>query len=314
MKKIFEVFFSGYTEICEMEDGYFYPQRFSSELRAFLEGIKYKRCNCSAGIIIKADKCNKIKFDYRTYDGLGFAEFDVLNKSTSRTERFSFANSEGTFEINGNEEDIEIYLGYQNMFAFKNIIIDATPAEKPKNTILCYGDSITHGYHCQYSSEIFPAVLGRNFDAEVYNFGIGGIHSRREIIDNIENYDKPLFITYEYGTNDWNYEKDTKDAIKSLFKDLNQIYPDVPVFVILPLPRRTQNVVKNYGTLMDFREWIHNEAIQFENYVILDYFNDFDVDIHFAPDGIRPNNDGEHMLSTYILSDIKSALKKGKCQ
>lgn len=311
MQKVFEDFFSGYTEICEMEDGYFYPHRFSRKLRIFFEEIKFERCNCSAGIIIKADKCNKIKFDYRTYDSLGFSEFDVLYKNTQKMEHITFSNSEGTFEVNGNGGSVEIYLGYQNMFAFKNILIDAIPAKKPKNTILCYGDSITHGYHCQYSSEIFSAVLGRNFDAEVYNFGIGGLHTKKEVIKDIKAYEKPLFITHEYGTNDWNYEKDTKEDIKFIFKNLNQIYSDVPVFVILPLPRKTQNEVKNYGTLMDFREWIRDEAMRFKNLIILDYFNDFDVDIHFATDGIHPNNDGEHMLSSYILRDIKSVLAKG---
>lgn len=311
MQKVFDEFFYGWTEICKMEDGYFYPQRFSAELRTFFEE-EFGRCNCSAGIIIKANKCNRIKFDYKTYDGLGFAEFDVLYKNTQKMEHIAFSNSEGTFEVDGNEGDVEIYLGYQNMFAFKNILIDGTVVKKPQKTILCYGDSITHGYLCQYSSEIFPAVLARNFDAEVYNFGIGGLHTKKEIINDINIYEKPLFITYEYGTNDWHYEKDTKEDIKIIFKNLNQIYPDIPVFVILPLPRRTQDEIKCYGTLIEFRDWIRSETLQFNNLYVLDYFNDFDVNIHFAADGIHPNNDGEHMLSSYILKDIRRVVLKGE--
>ena len=57
---------------------------------------------------------------------------------------------ENVIYVEGNEDNIEIYLGYQNMFAFKNFIIDAESAKPHTNTILCYGDSITHGYCSQY--------------------------------------------------------------------------------------------------------------------------------------------------------------------
>ena len=149
MQDIFSEFFEGYTEVCDMDGGYAFPQRFSGKLKKFFEEIKFRRCNCSAGIVIRANKCKKFCFDYKTFDGLGFAEFDVLNKSTHKTEHYHLSETEGTFEIIANEDNIEIYLGYQNMFAFKNFIIDSCGQKGIQNFASFQGGDRKQIKNCQ---------------------------------------------------------------------------------------------------------------------------------------------------------------------
>ena len=104
--------------------------------------------------------------------------------------------------------------------------------------ILVLGDSITQGYDAVYPSQSYANKLAWALDAEIVNQAIGGEIFRPAILD--ENLPfTPDLITVAFGTNDWsgqtaeNFEKNAD----GFYTKLATLYPNTPVFAILPIWR-----------------------------------------------------------------------------
>lgn len=178
-----------------------------------------------------------------------FGYFDVYENGVL-TNHFGIDNIDGevaTFNVklSSNEKHVEIYFPWAVKVDFKDVCIDdgatLTPKNRDKN-ILCYGDSITHGYNAIYPSLSYSSKLAKKLNADIVNKAIGAeiFFPELSACKPSRNYD---FVTVAYGTNDWSKcskEVFTNNA-KTFFENLYSNYKNTPVFVITPIWRADLN-------------------------------------------------------------------------
>lgn len=312
-KEIILKYFSSYVDMDE-EDGYIFLYRFSKEQRDFYEsesGWFGHQSRCPAGAFLFVKKCGKISFDfYSNQEGLESIPFNCLTEDgVSKTYNLSLSDNKGKAEFDFGGKDVKIYFPYAIKVGFKNFVIEGEAEEKNDKKIFCFGDSITQGYYTEEMSSIYPSRLGRKYNVEAFNFGVGGYFIRPGILNDKDLLGTPEFITFAYGTNDWFYENDFTEGIKTVFDTISERYKGIPVFIILPLPRRVQNDVKKGGTLEDVRQDIIKAAEGYENFHVLRCAADLDFDKHLSADGVHPNNEGLKYFADDVLAKIEDILK-----
>lgn len=166
----------------------------------------------------------------------------------------------------GNEHRITLWLPNLATARLSNIELDdgasITPIEYKKK-MLCFGDSITHGYDAAFPSKSYVNRMTSHFDTFTVNQAIGGERFVPEILLEDTCY-KPDIITVAYGTNDWSGL--TKEVFhprcEQFFEKLARIYPDALRFAILPIWRADANTGKQKyeGSLDEACEFIAETA------------------------------------------------------
>ena len=133
--------------------------------------------------------------------------------------------------------------------------------------ILVLGDSITQGYDAVYPSQSYANKLAWALDAEIVNQAIGGEIFRPAILD--ENLPfTPDLITVAFGTNDWsgqtaeNFEKNAD----GFYTKLATLYPNTPVFAILPIWRADWEKVTRAKPFHESREILRGLAEKHPNF------------------------------------------------
>jgi len=108
--------------------------------------------------------------------------------------------------------------------------------EKSKK-ILFFGDSITQGYDATYPSMSYVNRVGRHFDAEILNQGIGGyVFDSENLFPDIGF--EPDLIFVAYGTNDKRKDMNAyRNNVGGYMRRLSEIYPKQPIYVITPIWR-----------------------------------------------------------------------------
>lgn len=184
------------------------------------------------------------------------------------------------------------------------------PAEY-KRTMIAFGDSITHGAYAKYACMTYAMQTARMLDAKLYNFGIGGERFRmKKIVKG--TYPECDFVTVAYGTNDYSHQPKEafEEKMPSFFAQLNEAFPNTPIFVILPLWRRMEawEEKKPLGYLQDVRDRIAEECKKYPNITVLDgskwvpHMKDFYGDSTW----LHPNDLG---MSQYALGLSKAILE-----
>lgn len=178
-----------------------------------------------------------------------------------------------------------------------------TPVKKQK-TIICYGDSITQGYDARYASLAYPNQLAEALDAEIFNKAIGGERFNPELT-RFPDPVKPDLITVAYGTNDWSHSpaEDFRTKVCGFFRNLNGIYPDVPVVVILPLWRtKCETRITEVGSFADMHGEIRKVCAQYPQIRLI---NGLTLVPHreecFSPDVLHPNDFGFQFMGRNLL-------------
>ncbi len=141
----------------------------------------------------------------------------------------------------GGEHRITLWLPNLASAKLSNIELDDGATITPinyKKKLLCFGDSITHGYDAAFPSKSYVNRMTSHFDAFTVNQAIGGERFVPEIL--LENTEyKPDIVTVAYGTNDWSGT--TKEIFhprcEAFFEKASRIYPDAHKFAILPIWR-----------------------------------------------------------------------------
>jgi lysophospholipase L1-like esterase len=141
-----------------------------------------------------------------------------------------------------------------------NINSSIQPYER-KLTYLALGDSITQGYVTKHPHLTYVNLVGQMFDARIYNQAIGGdIFDENNLVDDLKSIN-PDFITVAYGTNDWSRGVDIDKSARAYFKKLKAIFPDKPIFAIVPIHRNhIDGILKGGITLEQARVIIENAA------------------------------------------------------
>ena len=247
----------------EEKDGYIFPKRFTEKQAkvAFDRGFNPKQNATSSMFIEFITDANEIKFDYFVCPGSSKDCFniDVLVDGINTFNYHHETNSEkGTLVIPLEKTGrVSIYLpnldgiGIKNFEVFGNI-----ESFKRKNKFLALGDSITQGYVTKHPYLTYVNMLAYNLDAVVLNQGIGGdVFYDGNLDEDLEFI--PDFITVAYGTNDWSKSKNVKENADAYFKKLREIYPQIPVFALLPIFRGgIIGDIRNGFSLEDIRKQI----------------------------------------------------------
>jgi len=139
------------------------------------------------------------------------------------------------------EKLVEIYLPWSKAAWLSGITLDdgaaLVPAKHAK-TMLCYGDSITHGYDAVYPSRSYTSRLARLLDADNANRAIGGDTFFPELLE-LDEPVSPDIVTVAYGTNDWYRHNPVHYArmCGEFYRRLSAKFETAEIFAITPLWR-----------------------------------------------------------------------------
>lgn len=222
---------------------------------------------------------------------------------------------EKKFDLGEGEKEITVYFPWSAEADIISAEIDDGAKIEPvrkKLKMLCFGDSITHGYDALSPSNTYSAILTDAISADSRNKGIGGEMFRPELALCREDTD-PDIITVSYGSNDWKksasrdvFEKNCSEFYEAISKN----YPNAKIFALTPIWRAdADNATSPVGTLDDVRNFIRETASRLPNVTAIDtadfvphdekYFSDF---------YLHPNDEGFALFGKAIAKEIKKHL------
>ncbi len=179
---------------------------------------------------------------------------------------------------------------------------------KRSGTMAVYGDSISEGFYSEVTGMSYFDQLCRAFDCQGFNFSVGGSKFRPEYIpeNSVPDCDRYLVA---FGTND--FRRSTKEeferAMPEFFKRLFAQVTQKPVYVILPIWRRIEGRVFDYGdTLFALRDAIAAEVAKYPNAVVI---NGRDLSPHamaFMHDPTHPNALGHTHYAQNLAARIRA--------
>lgn len=309
--------FLSYYVFCEEKDGYIFPKRFTEkQLEIAKNRGFFPRPNSTASMFLEfITDASEIKFDYFVCPGSSkeYFSLDVLENGINT---FNYDNSlkteKGTMIIPLEKEGkkkVTIYLPNLAGLGIKNFEINGKIEKtERKRKLLALGDSITQGYTTHHPYLTYVNLLAYYSDAYVLNQGIGGDVFYAGNLDESINFD-PDIITVAYGTNDWSRQQNVKENADAYFEKLRKIYPQKPIFALLPIFRGgIQGDLRNGYSLEDIRKQIVSCAKKHKVFVINckdfvphheDYF--FDKTLH-------PNELGFIFYAKGVFEELKKHL------
>ena len=250
------------TERIGFYDGFFSFYRFSeSQIDSY---SKYKnddlnsKTRASAGVRFSfLSDTKSLEFDCLLRPGSSrpFAYFDIYENGAL----VCHAGKENTDDevlhvecaFSNGEKHIEVYFPWSVSVKLSNISVSdgaVIKRKERKNTVLCFGDSITQGYDAIYPSLSYVNSLARYIDADPINKAVGGEIFFPELVDGSEGT-IPDIVTVAYGTNDWSscgYKAFYKNCSDFMAR-VNRIYPLSRVYIIAPIWRADGNDSKMIG-------------------------------------------------------------------
>ena len=181
------------------------------------------------------------------------------------------------------------------------------PVTRPYKMI-CFGDSITHGYDALNPSFSYASRLADALRADHINKGIGGevfFPTLAELKDSIE----PDYITVAYGTNDWSKtQKDVFEKNSKLFYEaLSKNYPNAKIFALAPVWRKNYTLTtKPIGEFSNVAKKLSEIAESLPNVTFIDCF-DFipHEEQYYIADVLHPNDAGFYHYAAEVYRAIK---------
>ena len=315
----------GYEKIIE-ENGFFTLVRFNdNELNAYktYKDIDlYEKCFSQAGVRFSfITNAEKLSFDYKLAKSSSrkFAYFDVYENG-NLTNHFGiseFDSSINHIDINltSGEKHLEIYLPWSLKTDIANIEItdNATIIPKKRNaSILCYGDSITHGYDAIYPSLSYSSRIAKMLDCDIVNKAIGGEIFFPELAKakNDKEYD---IVTVAYGSNDWS--KCSLDVfennVKNFFLNLYNANKNSKIFVITPIRRGDTDRLPLIGVeFLKIHDIISNYATAYENIKVIKgidlapHFDEFYSDKYLHPNDLGFSIYAENLYKEILKNSL----------
>lgn len=187
--------------------------------------------------------------------------------------------------------------------------VEAVEADR---TLLCIGDSITHGYDAMYPSCTYPALIGRYAGWNVINQGIAGDRFHPGNLGQGIGF-APDAITLLLGTNDWanRSREQFLQNTQEYFALLGQLYPHTPITVITPLWRGDWERTTAVGSFDFARARVRDMAQTLPNATVLE---GWELMPHkkslFSPDALHPNDLGFQTLFGALLPHLKGLFRQ----
>ena len=198
------------------------------------------------------------------------------------------------------------------------------------------GDSITEGAGTSSHDKMFTMLIEREYGAICQNYGIGGTRIARQKTPTEENWDRDFIsrvpemdadadiVVVFGGTNDFGHGDAPLGAMSDrtsytfygalhcLYIALIEKYPDVPIVVLTPLHRITEDIPTGdnkpapVGTLKEYVNIIR-EVAEYYSLPVLDLFKESGlqpkipvIQQKYVPDGLHPNDAGNEILAHKI--------------
>lgn len=212
------------------------------------------------------------------------------------------------------DKEVCIYFPYSVNAVLKEMVLDDNSYIKPTKPIkkmLCFGDSITHGYDALYPCNKYISKLADMLDAQEYNKAIGGDIYFPALAATKEDF-KPDYITVAYGTNDWNSctKEEFTHNCKEFFCNLNRNYPNSKIFVITPIWRKDMDESRAFGKFKDVADIIQNQVAEFDNVSVIRGFEFVPQNENlFADLRLHPNDKGFEYYFENLWEHIKEILQ-----
>jgi hypothetical protein len=224
-----------------------------------------------------------------------------------------------TYEISAPiTEELSTYLIYAPLYngieSF-HLNIDANaqlikPSTGFQKKWLFYGTSITQGACASRAGMSYPAIIGRNFDVEIINYGFSGNglgeKSVMHAMQSIGGLDK-IFIDYEANAGSANLLVKT---LEPLIKGLREAHQNTPIYVMtrIPFPKERYDQVAHERRL--FHKAFQKAFVDEHQDLAPLYFIDGD-DLHTyssdltTVDGIHLTDLGFYHMATNLTNILK---------
>lgn len=215
-------------------------------------------------------------------------------------------------ELGAGEKRVTLHLtNYFHVELFDFALEDATFARpyEHRGRFLAFGDSITEGFFAQTPSQTYVNILSRLLDMEAVNYGIGGEKCRPGLV--MGEYPDCDFVTVAYGTNDFPHTAPERfgENLPALHARLHETFPDVPVFILLPIWRKIAEKEKPLGTLRDVSARIGASAAKYPNFRVIDCYDFLPHEKWTLRDGsLHPNDQGMDVYAHRLAAVIREEL------
>ena len=291
------------------ENDYMLYYRCNQEQINHLEKVDkflYDRTFFHASVTIEFDTdATSFSFKYKVLSVGSLDSFDVYVDGIPCQFLTLEDDGEKVVEVMLPEGDkrVVIYLPCDSEAGIKEFVINGNFKEvsKRKETVLCYGDSITHGYGSLKSSITYINVCGRRLDWEIVNQGIGGYWFDEEYICPIGD-SNPDKILVSLGTNQiWSNDK--YDRIIKFFHRLSEVYPEIPVLVITPIWRGDKEGTD--ALILDMKDYLFNVCSKYSNIKLIDGYTLIPHIEYYFLDLLHPNGLGMEVYGTNLAEKIK---------
>ena len=195
------------------------------------------------------------------------------------------------------------------------------------------GDSITEGAGTSSHDKMFTMLIEREYGAICQNYGIGGTRIARQKTPTEEKWDRDFIsrvremdndadiVVVFGGTNDFGHGDAPYTfygALHCLYTALIEKYPGVPIVVLTPLHRITEDIPTGdnkpapVGTLKEYVNIIR-EVAEYYSLPVLDLFKESGlqpkipiIQQKYIPDGLHPNDDGNAILAHKIARFLET--------
>ncbi len=240
-----------------------------------------------------------------------FDNFSNITEEPNNSKCYSYGPFEYKFELGEGEKEVVLYLPWSAKVILNEISVSDgafIKPVKPEKKMLCFGDSITHGYDAAFSSNSYISRLARLLKVEEYNKAIGGEVFWPELAATSESF-KPDMITVAYGTNDWTKSKSLEEFqtnCKSFYENLSRTYPDVPIFAISPIWREAYQEARPCGAFSNVHNFIVKLGENIPNMNVICGWEFIPHDSkYFRDERLHPNDHGFAFYAESLYREIQ---------
>ena len=225
---------------------------------------------------------------------------------------FPLGNFSKAFDLGAGEKEVRIYLPWSVIMTLKEMSLDdgafITPV-KPNKQLLCFGDSISHGYDVLYPSNKYLTKLADLLGAEEHNKAIGGEVYFPDLAKTKEDFE-PDYIIVEYGSNDWSLcsREEMTSNCGAFLANVSKTYPNAKIFASTPIWRKDMHESKPFGDFMLLGGIIQEQAAGLENISVIQGFEFVPPDeTLFADLMLHPSDKGFEYFVENLSKGIKAA-------
>ncbi len=296
------------------DEGWLRFCRFTKkQMKTFDERGVVLRPHCSSGMLLEASgRIERISFDYEVRKGSAreYYGFDFLEDGV----RMDGFTGEG-LPVTGHYEyvptrpcRVTVVLPNLSETRLKNVVFEGTYEPVVRKTRVYFaGDSITQGYDALVPIHSYANEVTEALQFETLNQAVGGDVFEEANLDPDLPFDPELAIV-AYGINDWSKCRLIEKTADAYLKKLRELYPGIPVFVLLPIWHfPIDDVRPASGLTLENARLIYQAAAERNGCIVLDgrKFLPQDPELYYDH-RTHPNDKGFSYYAKGVLEALKA--------